>query len=663
MRTFVLGLLIIFFTASPLGAASNQEFLALCYHDIVAKEEPLARGDKMPILFSTLSSHFEWLQQNGYQAIGQTELLAFNNNKEKLAEKAVLISFDDAYESFYTLVYPLLKAYKFKAVLAVCTNWLEYPQNAEVPYGDHDVRLPRTDFLTWEQIKEMSDSGLVEVVSHSHDLHRGHNSSPQHSQQPAGASFYFDPNMGHYESAADFITRIVSDIKHSADVIEKNVGLRPKMVVWPYGRYTNAAVSALVKEGFELFASLGYYQDWPTFPRYMVYDNLSMEEIIKDYKKNLYASRQVDAGRTFAKQQKIMHVDLDTVYDANPEVQTNNIAALLARICQLRPTAVYLQAFVDDDGNGTADALYFPNRHLPLKADLFNYVAWEISTSCRTEVYAWMPMLGFEIAGDPPLVKAAMKDKEGSPYWRLSPFNAENRRIILEIYEDLAQRAIFNGIIFHDDGLLGDYEDASPDALEWLKNNGWPTDFDKIHQSPDLLKNIAKAKTKFLIDLGLEATQKVEVWLPGLKTSRNVYAQVLENPDSEVWFAQDIETFLNNYDYVALMAMPYMENVSVPADQWYKDMAQKALHYKNGAQKIIFELQAVDWRAKLRGFIDSKLLVEQMHLLLDCGIQHLAYYPDDPIEGHPQAEILVNIFNPGDQIANHPQVKNIVDVF
>ena len=64
---------------------------------------------------------------------------------------------------------------------------------------------------------------------------------------------------------------------------------------------------------------------------------------------------------------------------------------------------VYLQAFSDPDGNGSADAVYFPCRRLPMRADLFNRVAWQIRT--RTQVrrlYAWMPALAWELpAGDP----------------------------------------------------------------------------------------------------------------------------------------------------------------------------------------------------------------------------------------------------------------------
>ena len=68
----------------------------------------------------------------------------------------------------------------------------------------------------------------------------------------------------------------------------------------------------------------------------------------------------------------------------------------------MRINTVYLQAFSDADGNGQAEALYFPNRHLPMRADLFSYVAWQLRTRARVFVYAWMPVLAFDLeSGNP----------------------------------------------------------------------------------------------------------------------------------------------------------------------------------------------------------------------------------------------------------------------
>ena len=76
---------------------------------------------------------------------------------------------------------------------------------------------------------------------------------------------------------------------------------------------------------------------------------------------------------------RVMHVDLDYVYDPNPAQQTQNINRLIQRVYDMKISHVFLQAFADPQGDGRIRALYFPNRQLPVRADLFNFV----SGSCK----------------------------------------------------------------------------------------------------------------------------------------------------------------------------------------------------------------------------------------------------------------------------------------
>jgi biofilm PGA synthesis lipoprotein PgaB len=49
-----------------------------------------------------------------------------------------------------------------------------------------------------------------------------------------------------------------------------------------------------------------------------------------------------------------------------------------------------------------------------------------------------------------------------------------------------------------------------------------------------------------------------------LKVARNYYAPVVLDHASETWFAQSYASGLQNYDFVAVMAMPYMEKADQP---------------------------------------------------------------------------------------------------
>ncbi|MFW2125125.1 poly-beta-1,6-N-acetyl-D-glucosamine N-deacetylase PgaB, partial [Acinetobacter ursingii] len=93
----------------------------------------------------------------------------------------------------------------------------------------------------------------------------------------------------------------------------------------------------------------------------------------------------------------------------------------------------------------------------------------------RTSVqrlYAWMPMLAWELPKTNPVANELVQTEQAKAgehlnmgYIRLSPFSPKTRQTIKEIYQDLAKSTPFDGLLFHDDVTLSDYEDASPQAL------------------------------------------------------------------------------------------------------------------------------------------------------------------------------------------------------
>ncbi len=654
------------------GQAKGKEpkFVTLCYHNVLPAQSDLTPPATISITLEKLTNQFDWLRDNGYTAVSVEDILQAAKGGKELPPKAVLISFDDGYESFYRLIYPLLRAYRYPAMLALETTWLETPADKPVDYGG-SAQLPRSYFLTWPQIREMADSGLVELAGHTHNLHQGHESNPQGVPQPAASMLAYDPVRKTYESTEDFYQRVKRDVTLNADIIEKRTGHRPRVLVWPYGRYNGLGVKAVLDAGYSLTASMGLKDDWPTFSRYMAYANMDINEVMNrlaagndrqtpppaladglwgkhaDGGSAYSRFRDGDALRARYPVQRVMHIDLDMVYDADPQQQYKNVSALFDRINALGPSAVYLQAFADPDGDGIADALYFPNRHLPMRADLFNYMSWQIYNRLGVRVYAWMPVLGFKLPGKHALVRADPPDKAGSTYRRLSPFDAENRKIIKEIYVDLAMHAGVFGLLFHDDAVLGDYEDAGPAGLAWLRGQGLPESIQAIRRDPDLRRRFTRAKSRALVDFTKELQAAFRTWSPVIKTARNIYAEAVMNPDSEEWFAQRLEDFLDAYDYTAIMAMPFMEGAQNPA-AWLEKLAKTVQGHPLGAEKTVFELQAVDWRAGHAGPVADTTLAGQMNVLEQNGIGNLGYYPENPITGHPDLSVIRPFFSTRD---------------
>ena len=122
------------------GLAASEGYGVLTYHDVVDESKPRpAATDKnyegkmlrqyypQTITIQKLIEHFNWLKVNGYQPVSWQQIVDARNGKSKLPSKPVLLTFDDGYESFYKIVFPLLKSYRYPAVFALVTSWQETP--------------------------------------------------------------------------------------------------------------------------------------------------------------------------------------------------------------------------------------------------------------------------------------------------------------------------------------------------------------------------------------------------------------------------------------------------------------------------------------------------------------------------------------------------------
>lgn len=102
-----------------------QTFLVLNYHDIVENPADGKLDDRFAITKNNLDQHFGWLQKNNYHVVDIQTLLDAKIGKKTLPDKAVILTFDDGYQSFYTLALPLLKKYHYPATIAIVGNWLD----------------------------------------------------------------------------------------------------------------------------------------------------------------------------------------------------------------------------------------------------------------------------------------------------------------------------------------------------------------------------------------------------------------------------------------------------------------------------------------------------------------------------------------------------------
>ena len=342
-------------------------------------------------------------------------------------------------------------------------------------------------------------------------------------------------------------------------------------------------------------------------------------------------------------QMRIMHIDLDYVFDPDTAQQQQNIQALIARIKQIQPNTIFLQAFADPDANGSADQVYFENRHIATRDNLFPQVLSTIRDQTQVQhVYAWLPLIAWEFPKQEQLQYVENSQKSSQGYIRISPFDPQNMRLVAEIFSDFLQKNPVDGILYHDDITLNDYEDSSPIAQKVYTSWGFK-DLTLLSNPnhPQQLK-FAQYKTAYLDQFAAGISQILKKQKPNLLTARNMYAPVVLNPKSEQWFAQSQVSTLQSYDYNAIMAMPYMEE-SPNHHQFYLDLITQAKKYDPNLDRTIFELQAVNWKNNRK--ISSQELAETMQLLKQHGVKHFGYYPDDFVQQHPRASILKSTFS------------------
>ena len=599
-------------------AFAQDRYGVLAYHSVV--DESAAENQKQyfpqTISAQMLIKHFNWLKENGYNVISWQQVIDAENGKGTLPDNAVLLSFDDGYETMYNVVFPLLKAYNYPAVFAPVTGWLDTPADQKIAYADK--MLDRSVFATWSQVKEMEQSGLVEVASHTHNLHNGINANPSGGQLPAVIAPEY--KNGKYETEDAYKNRLKSDFTRSVQTLVNHIGKKPRVMVWPYGQFNDVAVQLARQAGMPHYFSLGEKIINKVGDKHIGRLLLNAEtdlNTVKNYLDGIDESKQI---------QRVLHVDLDYVYDADKAQQAKNLDKLIDRIYRYGVTTVYLQAFSDPDGDGVADALYFPNKYLPVRDDIFGRIAWQLQTRAGVQVYAWMPVLAFDLRKSVKEAEYVIDSRTGKPstkaYLRLSPYNKQNVEIIKSIYNDLSFYAKFNGILFHDDVFLTDFEGAEGDHAEGMV-------------SPQ-----AKQKTQDLIQLTHQLTDALKPYfLRGsysLKTARNLYASVITNPNAEEWLAQNLKTLTDNYDTTAIMAMPYMENEQPisqeEAYQWFVSLIEN-VKTQAPLDKVLFEFQAVNWRTQKP--IPESELIDWMTLLQKNHIYSYGYYPDNFLTNQP----------------------------
>ncbi len=135
-----------------------------------------------------------------------------------LPDNPIIVTFDDGYLSNYEIAFPILKELEIPATIFVVTDTVgEMSGGGKVNYSH----------FTWEQAREMEESGLIEIQSHT---------------------------AGHKELASLPVNELVLQLRKSKYDIEKNLGRECDMIAFPYGSYNESVTAASHAAGYKLQA-------------------------------------------------------------------------------------------------------------------------------------------------------------------------------------------------------------------------------------------------------------------------------------------------------------------------------------------------------------------------------------------------------------------------
>lgn len=176
------------------------------------------------------------LKQDGFETIFFKDIVNYNEGKQILPDKPVIITLDDGYLSNYEFAYPILKELNMKATISVIGSSVGHPG-----YNSRNKKI--FPHFTWKQAKEMYDSGLIDIQSHSFNMHK-----PSEEKYPFRKGIF--PKKG--ESTNDYVKFFKEDCIRQKELIESNVGNQVIAFSYPYGYYNPLSEKLLSDLGYKV---------------------------------------------------------------------------------------------------------------------------------------------------------------------------------------------------------------------------------------------------------------------------------------------------------------------------------------------------------------------------------------------------------------------------
>lgn len=156
LKKIIVCLLLLFTAAAVIFfSVTSRHYVVpiLMYHSVCPEA---AKENKLNITTRAFEKQMRFLKKHRYNVITVEELAGLLLAKKKIPPKTVAITFDDGYRDNYLYALPILKKYGLRATVFIIVD--------EVGRSTGDKLI---DKLSWEEIRQMQDSGAFTIGSHA----------------------------------------------------------------------------------------------------------------------------------------------------------------------------------------------------------------------------------------------------------------------------------------------------------------------------------------------------------------------------------------------------------------------------------------------------------------------------------------------------------------
>ena len=250
-------------------AGDVQDGLALpiiMYHSVL---KDASKSGKYVITPDAFERDLKFLQSSGYTAVFMSDVIDYVKSGKDLPPKPIVLTFDDGHLNNETYILPLLEKYNQKAVISIVG---EYTQR----FSDSPDENPNYAYMSWKNVREVIDSGRVEIQNHSYNMHSLGRRKGTHKIK--------GESSGHYRS------EFVSDVERMQKACRENLGYVPNVFTYPFGSISLESCDYLKEIGFSATLSCGegmnYITDDPEclflLKRCIRTDSRSVEQILNE---------------------------------------------------------------------------------------------------------------------------------------------------------------------------------------------------------------------------------------------------------------------------------------------------------------------------------------------------------------------------------------------